>query len=97
MPPAVDARLQSLQSPQHPVATAPCCRHVFQGVHMLMQFGSSAEGMGRPWVRTEGLVPQSRCAGQRDVQLFLSVLFVGPLLPAWPSFVTLSSTPLPYF
>lgn len=24
-------------------------KHVFQGVHMLMQFGSSAEGMGRPW------------------------------------------------
>lgn len=24
-------------------------KHVFQGVHMLLQFGSSAEGAGRPW------------------------------------------------
>lgn len=24
-------------------------RHVFQGVHMLLQFTSSAEGVGRPW------------------------------------------------
>ena len=24
-------------------------RHVFQGVHMLLQFSSSAEGAGRPW------------------------------------------------
>jgi len=25
------------------------CRHVFQGVHQLLQFSSSAEGAGRPW------------------------------------------------
>jgi G3E family GTPase len=25
------------------------CRHVFQGVHMLLQFSSSKEGAGRPW------------------------------------------------
>jgi G3E family GTPase len=24
-------------------------RHVFQGVHMLLQFSSSKEGAGRPW------------------------------------------------
>lgn len=24
-------------------------RHVFQGVHMLLQFSSSADGVGRPW------------------------------------------------
>lgn len=26
-----------------------CCRVVFQGVHQLLQFSSSAEGAGRPW------------------------------------------------
>ena len=25
------------------------CRHFFQGVHMLLTFGSSAEGLGQPW------------------------------------------------
>ncbi len=25
------------------------CRHFFQGVHMLLSFGSSAEGIGEPW------------------------------------------------
>ena len=25
------------------------CRHVFQGVHMLLAFSSSADGAGRPW------------------------------------------------
>ena len=24
-------------------------RHFFQGVHMLLTFGSSAEGLGQPW------------------------------------------------
>ena len=76
MPPAVDARLQPPQH-THPVATAPCCRHVFQGVHMLMQFGSSAEGMGRPWVRTEGAGAAARtCPPARCVKVFLAVLFV---------------------
>ncbi len=28
-------------------------RHVFQGVHMLLQFSSSAEGVGRPWKEGE--------------------------------------------
>lgn len=29
----------------------PCCpdRYVFHGVHMMLQFGSSAEGLGKPW------------------------------------------------
>ena len=28
-------------------------RHVFQGVHMLLSFGTSAEGVARPWGRDE--------------------------------------------
>lgn len=28
-------------------------KHVFQGVHMLLQFSSSAEGAGRPWLPDE--------------------------------------------
>lgn len=24
-------------------------RHIFQGVHMMVQFGSSADGVGRDW------------------------------------------------
>jgi G3E family GTPase len=28
-------------------------RYVFQGVHMLLTMGSSAEGMGRPWAPDE--------------------------------------------
>ncbi|KIY93116.1 hypothetical protein MNEG_14847, partial [Monoraphidium neglectum] len=28
-------------------------RHVFQGVHMMLQFTSSAEGVGRPWAPDE--------------------------------------------
>lgn len=37
------------------VAAKPCCpalaacRFVFHGVHMMLQFGSSAEGLGKPW------------------------------------------------
>lgn len=29
------------------------CRHVFQGVHMLLQFASSKDGAGRPWAADE--------------------------------------------
>jgi G3E family GTPase len=29
------------------------CRHVFQGVHMLLQFSSSEDGNGRPWQEGE--------------------------------------------
>ena len=35
---------------------AACCdprRHVFQGVHMLLQFSSSADGVGCPWKEGE--------------------------------------------
>ena len=32
----------------HPHPT-PCCRFVFHGVHMMLQFGSSREGLGKPW------------------------------------------------
>lgn len=47
----------SCQPPVHPRAPPPCpaccacCahRHVFHGVHMLLQFSSSAEGAGRAW------------------------------------------------
>lgn len=27
----------------------PLFRFVFHGVHMMLQFGSSAEGLGKPW------------------------------------------------
>ena len=26
-----------------------CCRHFFQGVHMLLSFGSSKDGIGEAW------------------------------------------------
>jgi G3E family GTPase len=29
------------------------CRHVFQGVHMLLNFSSSSQGAGRPWDKDE--------------------------------------------
>lgn len=29
------------------------CRYFFQGVHMLLSFGCSSEGMGRPWATEE--------------------------------------------
>jgi len=29
------------------------CRYFFQGVHMLLSFGSSAEGIGKPWGKEE--------------------------------------------
>lgn len=29
------------------------CRYFFQGVHMLLAFGCSAEGMGQPWAADE--------------------------------------------
>lgn len=31
-------------------------RHVFQGVHMLLSFGTSADGIGRPWEEGEARV-----------------------------------------
>jgi G3E family GTPase len=34
-------------------APPPCARHVFQGVHMLLDFSSSAKGAGRPWAKGE--------------------------------------------
>jgi hypothetical protein len=36
-----------------PCHRPPACRHVFQGVHMLVVFSSSAEGAGRPWAPGE--------------------------------------------
>lgn len=29
------------------------CRYFFQGVHMLLSFGCSSEGMGKPWGSSE--------------------------------------------
>lgn len=35
------------------LASSRTPRFVFQGVHMLLQFSSSAEGVGRPWAAGE--------------------------------------------
>ena len=45
--------------PRFPAA----CRHVFQGVHMLLQFSSSAEGVGRPWREGEKRLSKVRGGG----------------------------------
>lgn len=43
--------LVKLHAPLSPLLSMPSClrRFVFHGVHMLLQFGSSAEGLGKPW------------------------------------------------
>jgi len=52
----VMARLMSFLPAAAAAAAAAVCvvtRHVFHGVHMLLQFSSSAEGAGRPWAAGE--------------------------------------------
>ena len=34
---------------EHRTEAYAICRHIFQGVHMLLSFGSSADGIGEPW------------------------------------------------
>ena len=46
-----------------PGVSVPCCRFVFQGVHQLLQFSSSAEGAGRPW--------------QPDEKKYCKLVFIG--------------------
>jgi G3E family GTPase len=45
------------------VFTNDLCRFVFQGVHQLLQFSSSAEGSGRPW--------------QPDEKKYCKLVFIG--------------------